>query len=187
MLFKLWDIKLKIYNKRHLNFLLLYPLFFYLFFNTYVIYASDQTEDHVGLITAEQLISNYSGFDNTDDKQNLHQSSIDQLAALKTPYQISVFFGTWCHDSEREVPRLIDIVKATNNDNLQLTLISIDQGKKDPDGKTTQHNIKYTPTIIIEKNGKELGRIVEYPKKSLEEDIVALILEQSNNSGLKTQ
>ena len=36
-------------------------------------------------------------------------------------------------------------------------------------------NIHHVPTVILYNNGNEIGRIIEYPVQSLEEDMVAIL------------
>lgn len=129
----------------------------------------------LGEISAEQLTTNFKAFDNTATKLTLSQNSITELSSIKQVYKITAFLGTWCHDSEREIPILLDILAAAKNPNLQLTLIAVDMNKQDPEGLAKKYQLEYTPTIIIEANGKELGRIVERPEQSLEDDILAIL------------
>jgi thiol-disulfide isomerase/thioredoxin len=132
-------------------------------------------ETLIGEITAEQLTSNFKAFDYTDKKHLLSEETIIQLTKIKDTYTIKAFFGTWCHDSEREIPALLDIIEAAQNPNLQLSLIALDMDKEDPKGLAKQYQVKYTPTIVIEAKGKELGRIVERPDNSLEDNILSII------------
>ena len=132
-------------------------------------------EAFIGEITAEQLTSNFKTFDNTDKKTPLSEETIAKLTEIKDAYTIKAFFGTWCHDSEREIPTLLDIIETAKNPNLQLSLIALDMDKEDPKGLAKKYQVKYTPTIVIEVNGIEIGRIVERPENSLEENILSII------------
>jgi thioredoxin 1 len=133
------------------------------------------TEVLIGQITAEQLTSNFKSFDNTDRKKILSEETIARLTEVKGTYSIKAFLGTWCHDSEREIPILLDIIKTAKNPNLQLSLIALNMAKEDPKGLAKQYQIKYTPTIVIEAHGIEIGRIVERPENSLEDNILSII------------
>lgn len=37
---------------------------------------------------------------------------------------------------------------------------------------TVKYNITNIPTVILEKSGKEVGRFIEYPKDTCEEDFM---------------
>ena len=98
---------------------------------------------------------------------------------LELPDDVSVllFFGTWCHDSEREVPRLLKLLETAGLSDEKLTLVGLDYRKRDPEGRAVQFDIRYTPTAIIMREGVEVGRIVERPKTSLREEIIGILAE----------
>lgn len=83
-----------------------------------------------------------------------------------------LFAGSWCGDSETEVPIIYKIIKDIDADENIIKLIGVDRQKHDLDGEATKYNITRVPTLIILKDGQELGRIVEFPKKSWDEDLL---------------
>ena len=92
---------------------------------------------------------------------------------------IKLFMGTWCGDSRREVPRIYRIFDAVSFDKSRLTLINLDRTKSSPKGKEERLNIHHVPTLILYRNGIEIGRIIESPIKSLEKDIAAILTDES--------
>ena len=58
----------------------------------------------------------------------------------------------------------------------EMDLITLDRDKKSGLGLEDGKNIHHVPTIIIYKKGKELGRIIESPIESLEEDIFNILI-----------
>ena len=99
--------------------------------------------------------------------------------SLALPENISVllFFGTWCHDSEREVPRLLKLLETAGLSEDKLKLIALDYRKREPEGRATKFNVRYTPTAIFIRDEEEVGRIVERPNTSLYADIKAMFAE----------
>ena len=84
---------------------------------------------------------------------------------------VIIMFGTWCHDSKREVPRMLRILKSIGMSFEKISLIAVDMGKSEPGGRGKLFNIKRTPTFIFFKEGVEVGRIIEHPEVSLESDL----------------
>ncbi|WP_166838506.1 hypothetical protein [Rheinheimera pleomorphica] len=85
-----------------------------------------------------------------------------------------VLFGSWCHDSEREVPRLLKLIDQSGVELESLQLQGVDRRKQHPENLHNQFALRYTPTIIVLRDGNELGRIIEKPQRSLAADLAAL-------------
>jgi Thiol-disulfide isomerase and thioredoxins len=85
---------------------------------------------------------------------------------------ITVIFGTWCEDSQREVPHFLRILQATKFPIDHLTLIAVNRKKQAPGlDELLTLNVQRVPTIIVFMENKEIGRIVESPTTTLEEDL----------------
>ncbi|UZO82580.1 thioredoxin family protein [Aquimarina sp. ERC-38] len=100
---------------------------------------------------------------------------ITQLTPLLKNTQIKAFMGTWCSDSQRETPTFYKILDATDYDSDNLELVTVTRNKDTPEGLEKGLQIERVPTFIFYKNGKEVGRYVEYARKSLEEDMLAIL------------
>jgi len=105
----------------------------------------------------------------------LNKEAVQVIKNDSENLSIMLFMGTWCGDSRREVPRIYRILDAVNFDESRLTLINMDREKNSPDGEETGLNIHYVPTLILYKNSSEIGRVIESPIQSLEEDMAAII------------
>jgi len=101
--------------------------------------------------------------------------AIAALQAVDRPTEIVLFHGAWCKDCQREVPRFMRILELVGNDHLVLTEYEVTPEKKDALGKFEEYGIQRVPTFIVIRSGRELGRIVERPEKSLEEDLVTIL------------
>lgn len=130
--------------------------------------------DNSGPMTIEELQSQYPVFA-VKRGNTLNQDAIEQLNAVTRPIQVIAFLGTWCHDSQREIPRLIQLKKALNNPNIQVQLIALDRKKSDNEGLAEKANVEYTPTIVVYHNQEELGRIVERTVKPIEVELLNII------------
>jgi hypothetical protein len=58
----------------------------------------------------------------------------------------------------------------------EMDLIIVDRDKKSGHGLQDGKNIHHVPTIIFYKSGIEIGRIIESPIESLEEDIFNILI-----------
>ena len=92
-----------------------------------------------------------------------------------TLIEVKVVMGTWCSDSRREVPRLIKILTHLDFPLNKLTIINVDRHKDDGRGLVKDLDIEKIPTIIVYKDGFEMGRIIETPNESLEKDLVKFV------------
>ena len=62
-----------------------------------------------------------------------------------------------------------------DNKAIQIVYINLDRQKKEPADLLQGLDVHSVPTFIIYSAGKELGRIVETPKVSIEQDIADLL------------
>ena len=93
----------------------------------------------------------------------------------KDSIQLVIFMGTWCEDSQVIIPKLFPFLDAAGFPNDQVTLIGVDRNKKSISHLTDAFNVLNVPTIIVMKEGKELGRVVEYGRYGMVEKELAEI------------
>ncbi len=89
------------------------------------------------------------------------------IAALKKnrdSIQLLVFMGTWCEDSQDIIPKLFSMTDAAGFPQDKITVIGVDRKKTTLSHLTEALGIINVPTIMVMKNGKEVGRVVEYGK-----------------------
>jgi thiol-disulfide isomerase/thioredoxin len=110
-------------------------------------------------------------FDTSYANYQPQQSFIDRLKKMHDSVQITVVYGTWCSDSKREVPRFFKVMDMAEFPAAQITLIAVDRTMQIPPGIKKTYNITNVPTFIITYTGVEIGRIIETPRHSLEEDL----------------
>ncbi|MGS2763817.1 thioredoxin family protein [Sinomicrobium sp. M5D2P9] len=82
-----------------------------------------------------------------------------------------VFMGTWCHDTKMFLPKFLKLMDSLEISKDRTTLYNVDKKKRHPRAPIKKYGIKYVPTVIFIKDGEEVGRIVEFPFYSIEEDI----------------
>ena len=107
----------------------------------------------------------------------LDTTIIEVLTTKLNEVSIKVFMGTWCSDSQKEVPALYKILDAAKYDYSKLTIVAVSHDKDTPEHLEKGMDIQYVPTIILYKEGKEIGRFVEFAQENLEKDMLAIINE----------
>lgn len=115
-------------------------------------------------------------FDTTYANYELEPTSIEQLKAMTMDsVQIVVVYGTWCSDSRREMPRFFKVMDAINFPQDHITLIAVDRTMQIPPGIKEQYGVTNVPTFMVNYRGLEIGRIIEQPKTTLEQDLAELL------------
>jgi len=117
----------------------------------------------------------------------LKREAINQLKKFANKYVIVTFSAEWCKDCAANIPVLALISEATGLE------VRIFGGlKKDPLSHTRKWRIPPSPPevetfyvdkipliILFDKEGKEIGKIIENPQRepTLEEELLKIILE----------
>jgi len=103
-----------------------------------------------------------------------------ELKKLVKKEKIKIVFGTWCGDSKVNVPNFFKVLDNLQFKEKNVEIIAVDGAKKAENGIIDGLNIQRVPTFIVyNKKGKELGRIVEHPKTTLEGDLLAIYQKKS--------
>ncbi len=112
------------------------------------------------------------------EKYSPNADAIKYLKTKKGKFQIKMVMGFWCDDSQLYVPRLLKVLeeaKWDTEDNEQLKIFGVDKNKEAGFEGFKSLNIVKVPTIIVYSNDREIGRIEESPKVSIEEDLVKIM------------
>ena len=75
-----------------------------------------------------------------------------------------VFGGTWCGDTQYILPKFFTLQEKAGIADDKISFFAVDRQKKTLGNIAAALNITNVPTIIVMKNGKEAGRVVEYGK-----------------------
>jgi thiol-disulfide isomerase/thioredoxin len=133
-------------------------------------------------IISKEIISKDSSFTWFQQNQKGFKPNANGVEALKakgSEIEFVVFGGTWCGDTKLLLPKFYSWLEASNFPQEKVTLIGVDRNKKTISHLAEAMGVINVPTFIIMKNGKEVGRVVEYgkygqPDKELGEMIKAM-------------
>ena len=98
---------------------------------------------------------------------NLGMANVPAVTAFQrnaAKFQVVIFAGTWCEDTQNLLPIFYRLVDKSNFPDSSITLIGVDRAKNTLNNLSSAFQIKEVPTFIIMKDGKEIGRVVEYGK-----------------------
>ncbi len=98
---------------------------------------------------------------------------VGRLARMKDSVSITVVYGTWCGDSKKQLPHFFRVMDTVGFPPERITLIAVDRAMQLPPGIKKQYGITNVPTFILSYKGMEVGRIIESPGTTIEEDLAA--------------
>lgn len=129
----------------------------------------------LGEANLQRVVSFEPGF---EAKVALYEPSPQAIAFLQgyeKEVLIEVIYGSWCVDSVLNVPRFIKVMQEANNPNIKTRFVGVDRSKKKPAALVQGKDIQRVPTFIVYQEEKEIGRIIENPDQSIEEDLVEIL------------
>ena len=129
----------------------------------------------IGTVDRNELFSEFPVFKNNYDSYVPKDSVIQALKPYAENVHIEIFLGTWCGDSKRNLPPFLKTLDLIGRNNLTYTLHALDRTKKDKAQLTVKYSISRVPTMVFLQGERELGRIIERPLKSVEEDLMTIL------------
>jgi thiol-disulfide isomerase/thioredoxin len=91
-------------------------------------------------------------------------SILNAMERGKGKIQFVVFGGTWCDDTRFIVPKFFKIQELSGVADKDIAFFAVSREKKTLGNVAEVFKITNVPTIIVMKDGKEIGRVVEYGK-----------------------
>lgn len=147
-------------------------LFIYLLLFPFISMAQhDSTGVVEGKLTVNQL-EEFSWFKKNYSSYKPAMSVVGELESFKK-CSVLVVLGTWCSDSHELVPELMKVLDLAGWK--QPELIGVDRKKQCSSIDLKPLNIEYVPVIILFEKGKEIGRIVETTRKTIEADLLEIL------------
>lgn len=134
-----------------------------------------------GFIPLEQLSSDtaFAWFHDNQKDFTPDPGVVGALRQFKDSIYILAFGGTWCGDTKHILPQVSKTFDASGFPQDHFTLIGVDRDKKTVNHLSESFRIENVPTFIVLKNGKEIGRVVEYGKLGMPDREIGQIIIQS--------
>lgn len=101
---------------------------------------------------------------------------VNAMEAAKGKVQFILFGGTWCEDTQFILPKFFKLQEQSGIPDESISFFGVDREKKTLSNFADAFKITNVPTIILMKDGKEIGRIVEYGKTGKWDEELAAML-----------
>ncbi|MDB5202015.1 MAG: thioredoxin family protein [Ferruginibacter sp.] len=135
-------------------------------------YTSSKDPNHADVTILKGIISKYILQNDPSFKwyaanQVAYQAdtaTINALGKTKDNIQYVVFGGTWCEDTQFILPKFFKLQETAGVPDKNVSFFAVDRSKQTLGNVASAFKITNVPTIIVMKDGKEIGRVVEYGK-----------------------
>ena len=120
-----------------------------------------------GIITKNDVANNTafkSWYAGNQTSYKADTAIVNAMANAKDKVQYVVFGGTWCEDTQSILPKFFKLQEESGTSENNISFYGVDRSKKTLGNLTAAFKITNVPTIIVMKDGKEIGRVVEYGK-----------------------
>ncbi|MBV9492732.1 MAG: HEAT repeat domain-containing protein [Acidobacteria bacterium] len=132
----------------------------------------------IGPITPARLLAVVPEYPERKEDYKPDESLLEYMAtSIKPDDHLEVYLGTWCDDSQREIPKLLkilDILRDKFHRELPTTYVAVDKSKEQPANLLAGKHVQKVATIIYYRGDQEVGRIEERPTGLIEDDLLAL-------------
>jgi thiol-disulfide isomerase/thioredoxin len=141
------------------------------------------TEDKnmiTGKTTLEQLSQNvafWSEYLTNYASCVVDKGKVEEISVILKDRTINIVavLGTWCGDTKEQFPVLRKILDDLQDSNISIEYIGVDRDKLAGETDISSLGIMFVPTFIFYEGSQELGRIIEIPEGTMEENMYKII------------
>ncbi len=130
----------------------------------------------LGPVQREDILKHSPEWQTVLASYNPKPEPIEKLRALTREVTVEVYFGSWCPDSRNRVSEYFKILDVADCPLIQTRYVGIPEDKAKRPHYFQGRSVDRLPTFIVFVDGKEKGRIVETPRKSVEEDLLDILV-----------
>lgn len=140
----------------------------------------DASEDDgpvlVGALERERIEAAVPEWVRVQVESEIDAAAAQALAAVPPGAELTVYLGTWCEDSRREIPRLWRALDETGGlVPFEIRYVGVDREKEEPAELLRGAGLEYVPTLVVHRDGREVGRVVEESPEGIEIHLLALL------------
>jgi len=135
----------------------------------YTITPDDHTPGQLvykGLINKYTLMNepSFTWYAYNQSSYDISTELLNGFESAKSNVHFILFGGTWCDDTQYILSRFFKLQEKAGIPDSVITFFGVDRNKKTISNVAEAFQITRVPTIIVMKNGIEVGRLVEYGK-----------------------
>jgi thiol-disulfide isomerase/thioredoxin len=108
--------------------------------------------------------STYNWYNSSAGAYKADTATLNAFERAKAKVQFVVFGGTWCEDTQFILPKFFKLQEMAGVGDDRVSFFGVNRDKKTLANIADAFNVINVPTIIVMKDGKEAGRVVEYGK-----------------------
>ena len=117
-------------------------------------------------------LESFNWFKDNYNQYKPSMSVVEELVKFEK-CSLLVILGTWCSDSHELIPQLFKVVDLVGWEKIEL--IGVDRKKQCSSIDIKPLNIEYVPLIMVFKDKKLIGKIIETAEKTIEEDLLKIL------------
>lgn len=141
------------------------------FIGTVMAQQTDSTQYLEGKLQRTDLES-FKWFKDNYNQYKPSLSVVEELVKFEK-CSLLVVLGTWCSDSHELIPQLFKVADLVGWEKIEL--IGVDRKKHCSSIDIKSLNIEYVPFILVFKDKKLMGKIIETAEKTIEEDLLKIL------------
>lgn len=143
--------------------------------------TTEETKDYpVGKVERKILFSSRNKETFLPEYENYQpdQDAVKFIKSKRNKVKIKIVMGFWCDDSKKYVPQMLKVLDEASWDvesDDHLKIFGVDENKWAGFEGFKALSITNVPTFIVYYDDREIGRIVETPKVSVEKDLAEIL------------
>lgn len=149
-----------------------------LFSCTAVQHRQSMTQPLIGVLSRQQIEQNFPDFIPSKHKNHdgLKPKPVKSLSDVPPGGLVTIYLGTWCGDSKRELSRFWQALESLGTKPpFDIRYIGVDRQKQAP-GLLPDADLRFVPTFVVSRDGKEIGRVVESAPQGIDVELRALLM-----------
>jgi len=125
----------------------------------------------VGSLTPEVILEKIPEWKSFVDGYSPRLDVISRLQEVPEVVRVEIYLGAWCPDCRQHVSAYLKIMDMVRNPMIRTTYTGLPRDRAARGPYTEGKNIERIPTFIVFLRDQEIGRIIETPALSVEEDL----------------